>query len=415
MNRICSLPLLLAVLLLLPTPARAEDPPKRPAMPVVLADVVQKDVRRGRSFVGTVEPERRGEVDGQIAGYVETLLVEPGDRVTKDQELAKLRTTTLDIRLTAANAQVTLREKELLELKNGTRAEEIAQALARIQEAEADVETARWKLEATKKLRKDDMISEEELREAQKALSAAEARTDARKALMKLLRAGPRAERIAQAEARLAIQKAIVAQLEDEKARHTIKAPYAGYVVEKHLEPGVWLSEGEPVVSLVAVDVVDVVVPMLEDDLLHVKRGMEITVEIDALPERFVKGKVHRIVPVADARSRTAPVKIRLKNTIEDDRARIKPGMFARISLPVGEQAAAIVVPKDAIVLGGKTPIVFAFDDEAQSVRPVPVELGVAVDDGVVVTGALKPGMKVVIRGNERLRPGMRVRPVAAR
>ena len=403
------------LVLALALPAVAEDKPARPAPPVVLADVTEQMVRHGRSFVGTVEPERRGHVDGQIAGYVEELLVEAGDRVKAEAVIARLRTTTLDIRITAAKAEQTLREKELLELKNGTRRQELAQAVARIREAEADVDTARWKLEATRKLRRDELISEEELREAQKALAAAEARSAARKAFVDLLEAGPRVERIAQAEAKVAIQAAVVARLEDEKARHVVVAPYAGFVVEKYTEVGTWLGEGDPVIDLVALENVDVVVPMLEDDLLHLRRGMGVAVHIDALAEKVVEGTIHRIVPAADARTRTAPVKIRLKNTIEGNRVRIKPGMFARVTLPVGEEKKALVVPKDAIVLGRGQPIVYVFDEEGASVRPVPVTLGVAIDDGVEATGDLKAGMKVVIRGNERLRPGMRVRPVATR
>lgn len=414
MSRVPPFALALAGILCLCGPVRAEDKPARPAVPVVLADVVAKEVRRGRSFVGSVEPERRGHVGSQIAGYVDKLLVEAGDPVEAGATIASLCTKTIDIRIAAAGAELTLRQKELLELKNGSRREEIAEAVARIDEAEAEVETARWKLEALQKLRKDELISEEELREAQKALAAAKARTEARRSLLKLLREGPRAERIAQAEARVAIQQAVIATLEDEKARHEIKAPYAGFVVTKNTELGTWIALGDPVVEVVGLQLVDVVIPMLEDDLIHVRRGMKVNVQIDALPEKFVDGVIHRIVPAADARSRTAPVKIRITNTIEDGRARIKPGMFARVTLPVGEAAQALVVPKDAIVLGRKTPIVYVFNEEDQGVRPVPVELGAAIDDGIVVEGELEGGMKVVIRGNERLRPGMRVRPVAA-
>lgn len=415
MRRLLVFPLVFVSLVAVPRVARAEDPPGRPAPPVVLAEVVEQTVRYGRSFVGSVEPEKSGQVDGQIAGYVEDLLVEAGDRVKKDDIIARLRTTTLDIRIDAANAELTLRSKELLELQNGTREQELAQAVAGLREADADVESARWKLDAVRKLRRDEMISEEELRDAQKALAAAEARSAARQAVVDLLKAGPRAERIAQAEARVAIQQAMVARLEDEKDRHTVKAPYAGFVVKKHTEVGTWIAEGDAVVDLVALAHVDVVVPMLEDDLLHLRRGMPVNVRIDALPEKHVEGTIHRIVPAADARTRTAPVKIRVKNVIEDDRVRIKPGMFARVTLPVGEETKVLLVPKDAIVLGREQPLVYVFDKESASVRPVPVTLGVAVDAGIQVEGELEPGMQVVIRGNERLRPGMRVRPVAAR
>ncbi|MDF1701627.1 MAG: efflux RND transporter periplasmic adaptor subunit [Planctomycetota bacterium] len=394
------------------SPLHAED---RPASPVVLAPVIEKDVRRGRSFVGSIEPERRGPVDVQAAGYIEELLVEEGDAVEQGAVLARLRTTTLEIRIRAAQAELTMLEQALLELKNGTRREEMAQAVARVAEARAEIETAQWNLEAVRKLRKDELISEEELREALRAVAAARARSQALDALVALLRAGPRVEKIAQADARVAVQAAEVARLQDEKERHTVKAPYAGFVVRKVAEAGAWLIQGDPVVEVVALGHVDVVVPMLESDLLHLRRGMPVHVTIDALPEKHVQGTIHRIVPVADARSRTAPVKVRIKNTVTGNRARIKPGMFARVTLPVGETRKSKLVPKDAIVLGGRSPMVYVFDAESKTVKPVPVQLGVALDDGIEVEGELAVGAQVVIRGNERLRPGAAVRPVPAR
>jgi hypothetical protein len=79
-----------------------------------------------------------------------------------------------------------------------------------------------------------------------------------------------------------------------------------------------------------------------------------------------------------------------------------------------------LVVPKDAVVLGGPTPIVFAVQPAAGgraagstgtgTVQPVPVRLGAAVEGAVAIEGSLAVGGLVVIRGNERLRPGMAVR-----
>ena len=75
----------------------------------------------------------------------------------------------------------------------------------------------------------------------------------------------------------------------------------------------------------------------------------------------------------------------------------------------------ALVVPKDAIVLGQREPFVYVVDPESSTVRPVNVRLGVAVGDDIEVQGPLAAGMNVVIRGNERLRPGMPVRAEEAR
>jgi multidrug efflux pump subunit AcrA (membrane-fusion protein) len=408
--------ILVAVLGVLGSPgasrAGAEDPH---AAPVVLAKVVEQEVKQGASFVGTVEPRLRSEVDVRAAGYLKELLVEAGDPVKGGQVLARLDTDTLDIRLRAARAELTLRQEALRELQNGSRPEDVQQAEARLAEGRADLDAARWKLGAVQKLRREDKLSEEDLQEAQRAARAAEARLQGLQAALALMKAGPREEEIAQAQARVEAQQAAIAQLQDEEKRHTVVAPYDGFIVKKRTEVGAWLETGGAVVEMMALQKVDVVVPVLEDYVGFLREGMPVHLVIDALASPHVQGKIHRIVPMADARSRTAPVKIRIQNHIEGGAVRILPGMFARVTLPVGDPHKARVAPKDAVVLGGPSPIVYVYDPSTSQVHPVPVRLGVAVGEGIEVDGDVPAGAQVVVRGNERLRQGMKVRQVTGR
>ena len=98
---------------------------------------------------------------------------------------------------------------------------------------------------------------------------------------------------------------------------------------------------------------------------------------------------------------------------LADGVPRIKAGMFARATLSVGQIADALLVPKDAIVLGGPTPMVFVVDAAGKGglakARPVSVQLGAAWEGYLQVKGELKAGESVVVQGNERLRPGQDV------
>ncbi|MHC4548537.1 MAG: efflux RND transporter periplasmic adaptor subunit [Planctomycetota bacterium] len=381
---------------------------QRPPAPVVVAAVVEREVTARRSFVGTVEPARLSTVGSEVAGLVVEFLVREGDRVEKGQPLARLRTRLMEIQLDAARATRELREQELAELVNGSRPEEIDEARARLGRALVAVKVRRWKLDRAEKLRKSNVISEDELDDARLLAEQADEAEKEAQAAFKLVEAGPRQERIAQARARVKEQEAVVLRLEDELERHTIRAPFKGYVVEEHTEVGQWLDKGEEVVAVAALDEVDVTVPVLEDYVLGVRVGMEITVTIDALPGRLLEGRLKAIVPKADPRARTFPVKIRLKNPPAGGGVLMKAGMFARIHVPVGETERALVVPKDALVLGGPQPVVFVVV-QGSAVRRVPVTVGIAVDSFIQVKGALAPGDLVVVRGNERLQPDQRV------
>jgi HlyD family secretion protein len=390
------------VLVLLLGGAAAQEMP--PAV-VVVADAVEREVTAQRSFVGSVEAVRTSTVESEVEGLVVEYLVEEGQRVEAGAPLAKLRTKLAEIGLDAAKAEEKLREEELRELKNGSRPEELAQAKARAASAKAANDLRQWRLARAQQLFRTNVISEDELKEAQMTARLAEELLAQEQEGLRLTEAGPREERIAQAEARLEAQKAEVARLEEVLERHVIRAPFAGYVVKEHTEVGEWLAKGAAVADIVELDEVDVVAPVVEDYVLGVKVGMDAKVSIGAVPGRTFEGKVVAIVPGADTLARTFPVKVRVKNS---EGPLLKAGMFATVHLPIGATENAVLVPKDAIVLGGPSPMIYTVvDDKAV---PVPVETGIAVDDLVQVKGGVRGGQKVVVLGNERLRPGQPVK-----
>jgi len=393
------------VLVLLLGAAAAQE---RPPALVVVADAVEQEVTAQRSFVGSVEAVRTSVVESEVEGLVEEYLAEEGMRVEAGAPLAKLRTRLAEIALDAAKAELKLRTEELRELKNGSRPEELAQARARFASAKAANDLRQWRLGRAKQLFETNVISEDELKEAQMTARLAEELLAEVQEGLRLAEAGPREEKIAQAEAKVEAQKAEVARLEDNLARHTIRAPFAGYVVKEHTEVGEWLGKGAAVAEIIALDEVDIVAPVVEDYILGVQVGMDATVTVGAVPGREFQGKVFAIVPGADELARTFPVKVRVKNP---EGPLLKAGMFATVHLPVGGTEKAVLVPKDAIVLGGPSPTVYVVA-EGKAVA-MPVQLGTAVGDLVQVKGGVQGGQKVVVRGNERLQPGQPVRTEA--
>jgi len=382
---------------------------ERPPSPVVVETVVEREVVARRSFVGSVEAVRTSTAGAEEEGLVVEYLVEEGQRVEEKQPLARLRTTLLEARIDAARAELKLRGEELNEQRNGARPEEIDQAKARLDRAQAAFDIGQWKYERAQQLFGSSVISEDELKDARLVARLAEENLDEARAALNLVEAGPRAERIAQAAARVEEQEAILRELTEQLANHTIRAPFAGYVVVERTQVGEWLKRGDPVAELVAVDEVDVTVPVLEDYVLGLRVGEEVPVTVGAIPGRTFTGRLVAVVPRADPQARTFPVKVRLQNALEDGRLVLQPGMFAAIHLRVGEPERGLVVSKDALVLGGPAPVVFIVDPETATVQRVPVETGIAMDGQVQVKGQLQAGQKVVVRGNERLQPGQKV------
>lgn len=393
---------------------RGDQPPR-----VVVASVVKQEVDQGRAFVGTVWPIRVSRVGSAASGRVEKVYFDKeGDRVRKGEPLVQLRTKIIQAQLDAAKAARDARKAELEEMEAGNRKEEIAQAQARVESAQALHEFRQQQLRRARALEGGRGVSREELEEAISQANTAEALLREAKVSLDLQKAGFRAEKIAQARARLREQEAVVRQLEEQLERHTVVAPFDGYIVGDHAEEGQWLMTGELVAEVSELDDVYVQAQVLEDYISQIREGDEAQIKLDAIPGKPFFGKVEVIMPRGDRQARTFPVKVRVANERQNKGVLLKSGMFARVTFSVGRPVEAILVPKDALVLEGKNPTVcvVSFTEGngtaggKGTVKCIPVDLGVSQGGMIQVLGNLKPGQWVVTQGNERLRPGQEVR-----
>lgn len=335
------------------TEQQAAQPPKeRPPTPVRVVVAAQKDVQRSVSLVGTAQPWKRSVVASEVGGLVETFPVKEGVFVKKDQLLARLRTDTLQIQYDSAVASQ-------------------GEAKARYEQAQKD-------LERVKVLFAKELVTQKEFDDAITQESA--------------LR-----ERLTQLDAE-------IRQAQDRLTKSRILAPFSGWVIKEFTEVGQWVEEGGAVVELVDLSHVEVEVPLPEEYVRNVSAGDGVVAEFDGLPGVEIQGKVFSVVAQADPVSRTFPVKVDLANSD----LQIKSGMVARVSLNVGAPYAAVVIPKDALVLKGGREFVFIVNEG--TVTQVAVKPLTHFDELVEVDGPVKEGMHVVVSGNERLLPGQSVR-----
>ena len=331
--------------------AQSEGRGQPPAV-VEVSRVVQKTVAPLISLVGTGEAWLETVVASEEAGVVSKMLVQEGDRVKKDQVMCEQDDSQLKLKIEAAAAEL----------------EE-----ARILQAQAERD---W--ERQKRLFEINSVSE-------KAYEDAGFKVDASK------------KKVARLEANLG-------SLQDQLNKRIIRAPVSGYVVRRHCLVGQWLGEGNPAITLVVPDPILLMVPVPERYVPSIRKGEKAEVTFDALPDRTFKGDIDAVIPRADEAARTFPVRIKISNA---DGA-IKPGMLGRATLPMGTPYKATLVPKDALVLSGTAKSVYVVED--QTARLVPVETGAAHGDLIEVEGKLRAGQMVVVRGNERLRPGQPVK-----
>lgn len=402
----------------------AESPGKDqsvPPVPVEVSRVERLEIASGQPFVGTVYPRRISDVGSAVDGRVVSLPLEEGQAVKAGDAIAELLRGLLEIEREGAVAELERLRQVLAELRAGSRPEQIEQARAAVEGLEAKLAYTKGRFARLQKLADRGTSTADELQDAQAELRQVEAQLAGSRAELALTIAGPRAEQIAQAAAAAAVQEAAVERIDDQLAKHTIRSPFNGWVVQRFTEQGQWVVRGGLVARVAELNTVEVEVQVPELTIGSLQPGMDVRLDFDAAPGQAWIGTVERIVPQADLLSRSFPVKVVLENRVVDGQPVLRGGLLARAWLPVGRRGVANVVPKDALVLGGPSPVVYAVtaDREASAAggpgqlagtaRAVEVSLGATVSGNVEVIGGLSPGEYVVIRGNERLRPGIKV------
>jgi multidrug efflux pump subunit AcrA (membrane-fusion protein) len=404
-------------LLCVPVPAQApagKGPPGKggfamPAPKVLVTAARLDTIAEPRTFVGTVQPIRRSLIGSAVPGRVEEYLIEEGQAVKAGQPIAHLRRGIIQAELNAAKGQLSVRQAELAEMEKSYQ-EEMEQAIARLTFAQALLSYRQAKLERTRAL--GSSVSRELLEEDSSTASQAAASVREAQAAYRMFTGGVRQMKTEQARAWVEAQSAEVQRLEEQFDRHTMKAPFDGFVSAEHTEIGQWVMQGDPVAEIVELDQVDVEINVVEDFIGNLTTSVQGSVEVPALPDQRFTGQVAIINPQADARAHTFPVKVRIENQIQEGQPLLKAGMFARVTLAVGKPTEYVLVPKDAVVLGGASPMVYVAvtADGKMSVRPVPVKKGPDHGQWTAVMGGIQEGDQVIVEGNERVRPGQEIR-----
>lgn len=360
-----------------------EIPPAEPT-PVRVQPVVESVVVAGQRFAGVVHELRKVELSFRVGGTVlELQHVTGAEGKTRDlHEGDRLPQGTLLARLDPADYQ---RERD-------NAAEKLAAAESRLKQARADREDAQSAFDRTANLAASKATTVA-------ALDAAKMRRTVSEAAIEV------SERDI-ASARIALQQC------DENLRYCeLTAPFdQSTVALRAIDAGQRVQAGQRV--FVVNDLSSVVVSFAVQDTLlrNLAIGDAIDVTADGLPGQLFRGVVHKIGAVADERSRSYPIEVRI-----DAPAGLRPGMVATVHLRHERRAA--LVPLTAIVpLESGKAAVFRVtrDGDKSELRRVPIEIGDVLDNRVAITldpaapatGALHAGDEIVATGVHRLREG---------
>ncbi|MEM7745463.1 MAG: efflux RND transporter periplasmic adaptor subunit [Pseudomonadota bacterium] len=337
------------------------------AASVLVEDVELRAIADTSPVLGQLVASVQADVAARRGGVAENVLFEIGDIVSTGDPLVQLETRIAEIELRTAEA-------------------ELAVAQAGILAAEASVALAEQVLARQERLKGSTAFQQGIFDD--------------------------RVQEVAQARGRLTVAAASVGAAEARMARveydlenAMILAPFTGIVVERMAQPGQYVNLGEPVAKLLDVQRLEIEADVPVELVQGLSPGTEVTVRVGDGNQATAQVRV--VLPVETISTRTRPVRFSL-DTSAIDPLLVAVGASLILEIPTSAPREVVTVPKDALVQGrGGGWMVFVVVEDAA--EPRPIQIGQAAGDRMEVLNGVAPGDQVVVRGNERLRPGQPV------
>lgn len=398
----------------------------------------RKTLRLYTSQPGRIEAFEETPLHPKVAGYVDSVLVDIGDSVKRDQVLIRLWIPELQDELAQKEALVAQAEAEVKQAEAAVRLAEAAvqTVTARIAQAEAGIlraegEHARWKDEfdrldalatlatgpvVTKKIASETLS---QLRAAEAGRKEAEAGVHWAKAALGEAEANVLKARADEgsAQARHRVAQASLTQTRTLLGYRDIKAPFDGVVTRRGVDTGHYVHPAngattKPLVVVARTDKVRVFVDVPEMEAPLVDGGEaadSAIVRVQALGDREFAAKVTRTGWALDASNRSLQTEIDIPN----DRALLRPGMYAMVTILLDQRDNAQTLPITAIVREGQ--LAYCCFVSGGRIERASIQLGLRSGDEVEVVSGLDSGQAVVLTRAESLRQGQPVEVIESR
>lgn len=181
-------------------------------------------------------------------------------------------------------------------------------------------------------------------------------------------------------------------------------SPINGIVTARNYDNGDLYNEQTPIFVVEQIQPVKLIVNVSESFFKQVKKGNEVDIKLDVYGDEVFKGKVNLIYPTIDPNTRTFPIEIHIANKDE----RVRPGMFARVTLTFGS-ARHVVAPDQAIIKqsGSGERFIYVYDNGKVVFKKV--ELGRRMGNKYEIISGVNDGDVVIMTAHNRLRNGMEV------
>jgi len=349
----------------------AEPAPSGPPT-ITVVRVVERPLDVVLEMPGNLEAYEDVAMYSKVTGYVKSIRVDRGSRVSAGEVLAQLEAPELLAQRAEAESKL-----------------QAADAQRGIAQAKADADAGTFaKLKAASAT--PGVVAGNEVVLAQKAVEGDQSQ-------------------IAAAEKNVEAARQAVNSIKQIEEYLRVTAPFDGVVTERNVHPGALVGPnsgglaGTPMLRVVNGRRLRLVVPVPEAYLAGVTEGVQVPFAIQAYPAEVFMGKVARISHAVDVKTRTMPVELDVPNA---DR-RLAPGTFCQVRWPVRRKGSSLLVPSGSVAsTTGRTFVIRVRDGKTDWVD---VKTGMSAGPLIEVFGDLRAGDEIAARGTDEIRPGVEV------
>lgn len=318
---------------------------------VSVQPAAKKQFRPFIEATGTLNPFEEVSIGAEIDGIIRTVKADEGTAVSKGMLLATI---------------------DDIEYSQG-----VLSAQAALKQAEATFANTKIEFSRKEALYKEELVTKQQYDDVYTRLTLTESDVE-------------------RAKAALSIAK-------QKLAKTRIYAPLASRVKEKMVSEGDFVKNGARLFTLIQPNPLKLRFSISERDVGKMKVGQDVSVKVDAFPDREFKGKVSIVFPSLEEKTRT----LFIEALVPDKEGVLKPGLFARVILYTGGMQDTIVVPNTALLYEGDRIRTYVVEDDKAKERPV--KLGNKYGDEIEIVEGIKEGDKVVIAGQQGLSEGAKV------
>ncbi|HEX2488656.1 MAG TPA: efflux RND transporter periplasmic adaptor subunit [Blastocatellia bacterium] len=356
-----------------------------PPVDVATAPAITRNLQRDVEVVGSFAADEEVAVSAQAAGELSQLNVDFGGYVSQGQVIATIDQR--DAKLKVEQAEATLKQTlARLGMKEGENFDSNRNADVRV--AKSQLDWAKLELDRSMKLIEKGDIPRSSYDEKVTNHNLAQARYQA--AL----------DSVNQQLAAVEQQRAALALAKKALADTVVRSPISGAVKEKHVSRGAYLMVNGKIVTLVKINPLRLRADVPESSAAAVRTGQTVNVTVDAFPNRTFTGRVARIGPSLDEKTRALTIEAEVANAGN----LLRPGMFAKSRLITAANAPAVMVPQRAVALAAGLSKVFVIEN-GKAVERI-VKTGKTDGDLIEIVEGVKDGETVAISNLDKLQSG---------